>query len=72
MEKLLQEQIELTQNDLNFFTERLSQLNKESVSFLKDIIQTKERIVMLQERLDALNKKLEAIRGTSNESNTEI
>lgn len=72
MEKLLQEQIELTQSDLNFFTEHLLQLNKESVSFLKDIMQTKERIVMLQERLDALNKKLEAIRGTSNESNKEI
>lgn len=67
MKKLLQEQIELTQGDLNFFTEHLSQLNKESVSFLKDLIQTKERIIMLNERLDALNKKLEAIRKASDE-----
>lgn len=67
MEKLLQEQIELTESDIQFFVDKLSQLNKESISFLKDIIQTKERIEMLNERLDALNKKLESIRKANDE-----
>ena len=70
MEKLLQEQIELTQDDIRFFTESLSR--PFSILSLSDQIQTMEKIERLNERLDALNKKLEAIRGTSNESNKEI
>lgn len=72
MEKLLQEQIELTEGDVEFFVNRLSELNKESKLLLKDLAKTKERIEMLIERRNALNKKLEAIRGTSNESSKEV
>lgn len=72
MEKLLQEQIELTEGDVEFFVNRLWELNKESKLLLKDLAKTKERIEMLIERRNALNKKLEAIRGTSNESNKKI
>ena len=72
MEKLLQEQRELTEGDVEFFVNRLWELNKESKLLLKDLAKTKERIEMLIERRNALNKKLEAIRGTSNESNKKI
>ena len=72
MEKLLQEQRELTEGDVEFFVNRLWELNKESKLLLKDLAKTKERIEMLIERRTALNKKLEAIRGTSNESNKKI
>lgn len=72
MEKLLQEQIELTEGDVEFFVNRLSELNKESKLLIKDLAKTKERIEMLIERRNALNKKLEAIRGTSNESSKEV
>lgn len=72
MEKLLQEQIELTEGDVEFFVNRLSELNKESKLLINDLAKTKERIEMLIERRNALNKKLEAIRGTSNESSKEV
>ena len=61
MEKLLQEQIELTQDDIIFFLNHISQPNKESDS------PTKERIIMLSKRLDALHKKLESIRKANDE-----
>lgn len=67
MEKLLQEQIELTQGDIIFFLDHFSQLNKESDSPTKDLMQTKERIIMLSKRLDALHKKLESIRKANDE-----
>lgn len=72
MEKLLQEQIELTEGDVEFLINRLSELNKESKLLIKDLAKTKERIEMLIKRRNALNKKLKAIRGTSNESNKKI